>query len=164
MNSSLLTGIIIASHLTTGYGGYMAWKGVVSPHQTLPVAIVEPQKTVSGDKAVNTAPSQKQEASIGSQPKTVVQIIEEQFGPESRLALAVFKAESGLDPQAVGDANTPYPSCGVAQIRILPERRITCDEMKDINHNIEYAKYLRDRKGWNVWTSYRTGNYKRYLQ
>lgn len=99
-----------------------------------------------------------------NEPKelTTQELICKYFGDECRLATAVFTAESGLRADAVGDTNTPYPSCGIAQIRILPTRGITCDEMKQKEHNIEYAKYLRDKAGWRAWSAFKNQSYKRY--
>jgi len=92
------------------------------------------------------------------------EIIQRYFGDNSKMAIAIAKAESGLNPNAIGDTNTRYHSVGLFQIRLLPERGITKEEMLDPEHNVEYAKMLFDKHGWSPWTVYRTGKYRNYLK
>lgn len=91
------------------------------------------------------------------------QLIERYFGNDAKTALAIAKAESGLNPTALGDTNTKYPSAGVFQIRLLPERGITKEQMFDIEHNVEYAKMLYDKYGWSCWSVFNNGSFKKFL-
>lgn len=87
------------------------------------------------------------------------------------IAVAVAKAESGLNPQAVGDGHLTFEkdgelmgmSCGVFQIRNLPGRP-DCEEMKDPKKNVEYAKMMFDKAGWNPWSAWKNNSYQTYLK
>lgn len=84
------------------------------------------------------------------------------FGSEATLAKTVFKNESGLRCEAIGDTNLTYvkngitygASYGIAQIRYLPGRP-TPEQLKDCKFNIQYAKQLRDKQGWTIWSAYK---------
>lgn len=85
------------------------------------------------------------------------------FGSEAETMRAICMAESGLDTNAVGDTNTKYPSVGLCQIRLLPERQLTMEQMKIPEENIKYAKLLYDKYGWTPWSCFNSGAYKKYL-
>jgi len=85
------------------------------------------------------------------------------FPEDWRMAIAIFKAESGLRADAKGDTNTPYPSIGVAQIRMLPERGLNEEDLKDPEYNLQYARLLKDKSGWYPWSCYKNGSYKKYI-
>ena len=94
-----------------------------------------------------------------SKPSDVVQLIKDKFGKDWEMALKIADCESGLTPDAIGD-NYPIkgqviPSVGVFQIRLLPERGLTEEEMKNPEHNVEYAKMLFDKSGWTPWSCFR---------
>ncbi len=95
--------------------------------------------------------------------ETVEELIERYFGTDTKVALAIAMAESGLNPTALGDTNTKYPSAGLFQIRLLPERGITKEQMFNSEENVRYAKLLHDKYGWSCWTVYKNGSYKKYL-
>ena len=42
-----------------------------------------------------------------------------------------------------------YDSVGLFQINLVPSRGITTDDMLDPKHNIEYAKMIFDKRGWD---------------
>lgn len=85
------------------------------------------------------------------------------FGDQANTMRAICQAESGLDPNAVGDTNTKYPSVGLCQIRLLPERQITMEQMKIPEENIKYARLLYDKYGFKPWTMWKNGVWKKYL-
>lgn len=85
------------------------------------------------------------------------------FGSEAETMRAICKAESGLDTNAIGDTNTKYPSVGLCQIRLLPERQITMEQMKIPEENLKYAKLLYDKYGWKPWSAWKDGSYLKYL-
>ncbi len=93
------------------------------------------------------------------------------FGKKDyKIAVAIFKAESHLRCNAEGDGHLKYTkngieygaSYGVAQIRHLPGRP-TPKQLKDCTFNIKYAKQLKDKQGWNVWSAYKNKSYLKYL-
>lgn len=96
-------------------------------------------------------------------PLTIEEKIKNVFGKDGDVAVAVFKAESGLDPNVIGDLKTKYPSVGIAQIRMLPERGLKVADMLDEDKNIAYAKMLFDKSGFSPWTKFNNGDFKKYL-
>lgn len=108
------------------------------------------------------------QVTVPKNKETIDNLLRWTFGSEARLAKAVFKSESGLRCEAEGDANLAYvksgivygKSYGVAQIRYLPSRP-TPQQLLDCKFNIQYAKQLRDKQGWEIWSAY---NNKSYLK
>lgn len=94
--------------------------------------------------------------------ETIEDRIKRIFPEDWRLATAIFKAESGLNPQAVGDTNTPYHSIGIAQIRMLPSRGLDKEQLKDPEYNLRYARMLKDAGGWSHWSCWKSGAYLKY--
>lgn len=74
------------------------------------------------------------------------------FRSDARIALAVFKAESGLRCDSVSPTNDH----GVAQLHGKP--------IYDCTENLLEAKRMFDRRGWQPWVAYNSGAYKKYLQ
>ena len=95
--------------------------------------------------------------------ESIEDMIKRIFPEDWQLATAIFKAESGLRPDAKGDTNTPYPSIGIAQIRMLPERGLNEQDLYDPEYNLEYARQLKDASGWFPWSAYKNGSYKKYI-
>ena len=86
------------------------------------------------------------------------------FPEDWELATAIFKAESGLNPDAKGDTNTAYPSIGIAQIRMLPSRGLNEADLYDPEYNLNYARQLKDHSGWFPWSAYKNGSYRKYIK
>lgn len=86
------------------------------------------------------------------------------------IAVAIAKGESRLRPDAVGDTHIEFwfdgkkmgHSCGIFQIRVLPGRP-DCETLKNADKNIEYARKLYDRAGFQPWTVFTKGTYIKYL-
>lgn len=101
---------------------------------------------------------------------SVESLIQNAFGADAKIALAIAKAESNLEVDRVGDKHIMYEqdgktygmSCGVFQIRTLPGRP-SCEEMLDPEKNIAFAKQLYDKSGWTPWTVWKTNQYKNFL-
>lgn len=89
---------------------------------------------------------------------------------DGRIAVAVAKGESKLRSDAVGDKHIEFwhegkkmgHSCGIFQIRVLPGRP-DCETLKNADKNIEYARKLYDRAGFQPWTVFTKGTYIKYL-
>lgn len=86
------------------------------------------------------------------------------FGSKAEEAMRVFRCESGLNPRSVGDSELASTkrmqaetgkdygsSIGIAQIRLLPGRP-SREWLLDPYNNIQYARQLYDRQGWQPWT------------
>lgn len=113
-----------------------------------------------------------QQTNLESQatPSSPEQLIKEVFGDKADIAIAIAKAESGLNPEAVGDLHITFEkdgklmgmSCGLFQVRIL-EGRPDCETLKDPKENVKFAKALYDKAGWEPWSAYTSGKYLKNL-
>lgn len=103
--------------------------------------------------------------------------IRKAFPGEEKIALAVAKSESGLDPNAKG-YNCKYGErstsckpedrhkawsvdCGIFQVNIVSQE---CPEhLMDPESNIAIAKEMQSKRGWNPWVGFWNGQYKNHL-
>ena len=108
------------------------------------------------------------------------------FGKDCPIAIAIMKAESQGDPTRIGDTHLMFEhknetlghSIGLFQIRTggneggkgwsRPEKHgISVREfekkMLNAHNNIDYAYDIYKKSGWNPWSSYKTGVYKKYM-
>jgi hypothetical protein len=89
-----------------------------------------------------------------------------QYNWDANVAMAVMQAESSCNHVAVGDNwainGLHAPSCGLFQIRTLPNRP-GCEQLKDPNTNVAWAYKLYLARGWQPWSVYNNGKYLRYL-
>ncbi len=97
---------------------------------------------------------------------TVRTAVQREFKGESDLALAVFRAESGLKPSREGDHGS---SIGIAQINLpAHSRKVPSQDkkawLKNFQNNIKLAHKIRCGAGWNSWTVFRTGAYKAFYK
>jgi hypothetical protein len=99
---------------------------------------------------------------------TAEQKIKNTFGDEGRVAVAIFKSESGLDRTQVSNTD----DYGIGQINYptwcehIPGKTKGEKIMWLFNedNNIQFAKMVYDRSGsFNPWTNFRNGEYKKYL-
>ncbi len=82
---------------------------------------------------------------------------------DTTTALAIAKAESGLDPHAI---NKTSGAMGLFQILPLHCYRLIdqpCDKLLELKYNVLMAYALWRENGWTPWEVYRTGAYERYL-
>ncbi len=99
-------------------------------------------------------------------------MIAEVFGRDAKIATAVFKAESGLRCNAVGDGHLRFgdtlygASYGVAQIRKLSptDGRPSVDQLLDCRTNIEFARKMQLAQGFKPWSVFTSGRYLQYLE
>lgn len=140
---------------------------------------LEPVKIVisgSSDPLIATqdAPEQVFESDVvslvSSQPKTIEAKIRAAFPEDPDRAIAIFRSESGLDPNAKGDIPLEYKykgkiighSCGIAQIRVLPGRP-DCETLKDVDENLKFARHLYEKQGWYPWSNFKNGKYLSFM-
>ena len=83
------------------------------------------------------------------------------FGYEWLLAVAVAKAESGLNPRAVNQNRNGTKDIGVFQINDC--HYFTESERFDWRQNIRLAKQVKDTYGWRAWVAYKNGSYRQFL-
>ena len=81
--------------------------------------------------------------------------------PDPNLAAAIAMAESGGNPDAVGDSGV---SIGLWQVNTSAHPNWTKADLHDPEHNAN-AAYAISAGGsdWSPWTVYKTGAYKRFL-
>lgn len=76
------------------------------------------------------------------------------------VALKVMRAESGCNPNAIGDnrviGGIYAPSCGLFQIRTL-KGRPTCEQLQNPTTNIDWAWKLYQSSGWQPWSVCKNG-------
>ena len=109
------------------------------------------------------------------------------FPEESQVAIAVFKAESSLNPNNIGyncryeyfnektqATSTKVTVCKVADrakaiskdygiAQINDQHSKTPEEFLDLETNLKKARELYDERGWKCWYAYTDGLYKKYL-
>lgn len=108
---------------------------------------------VDPEKGFESADIPRDTVSREGRSESVEDKIRKVFGKEADNALKIVACESGGNPTALGDTNTKYPSAGLFQIRLLPERGITKEQMFNVDENINYAKMLFDKTGtWRHWS------------
>lgn len=83
------------------------------------------------------------------------------FKTESRIALAIAKAESRLNPRAVNKNRNGSKDIGIFQIN--DKHGWSANDRFDWRKNIQMAKELRDRHGWTEWSVYNNGTYRNFL-
>ena len=88
---------------------------------------------------------------------------------DTNIMLAISKSEASCNTNAVGDGHLTFNkgaygmSCGVLQVRILPDRNTTCDELKDPFKGVEWAHKIWLQQGYKAWSDYKNGKYLKYL-
>ena len=90
---------------------------------------------------------------------------------DGRVMYGVCKAESKGKVDAVGDTTLTYVqdgvtygmSCGMLQVRILPGRNITCEDMHNPENNVAKAFEIWKAQSYQAWTCFSNGSYLRYL-
>lgn len=99
-------------------------------------------------------------------PKTAIEKLICSKDWDCKLAIAIFKAESGLRCEAVGDGHLKVgeygASYGIAQIRYL-KGRPKPEQLLDCEFNINYAYGMYKAQGWKPWSAYTNGAYKKHL-
>lgn len=128
-----------------------------------PADYLETLKVVSRTDEKSTPPSKPSNNRVEEEIRKV-------FGKDADTAIAIAKAESGLNPTREGDGHLTYwkngkmygDSIGVFQIRTFntrPDR----EKLKDYKFNIAYAYELYKSGGWEHWTVYKNGSYLKFL-
>lgn len=85
---------------------------------------------------------------------------------DTTIAKAVCLAESGNNPNAVGDLSVIggiyAPSYGLMQIRALVGRPDK-EQLLNPEFNMQYAYELWSRQGFKPWSAFNNNKYKKYL-
>jgi hypothetical protein len=79
--------------------------------------------------------------------KTTEELIRQYFGEAGDEAVAVARAESGLNPSAI---NYQSDCVGLFQIKLFPNRP-SKEELLTLEGNIKTAYTLYQQQGWCIW-------------
>ena len=121
----------------------------------------EPKITIRDD--FWKAEVKREDEQVEDAENSILDLIKKEFGDEWRVAYAVAMAESGMNPEAVGDKHCAKPSIGLFQINKIYHDHTTEDLMNP-EYNIKVAKEISSKgRGWENWTTYRNGQYLSFL-
>ena len=123
-----------------------------------------------GTVTINEDRGRANDQQVRHDTSSIEGMIAEVFPEDPKTAVAIFKSESGLNPNAKGDIPLEYEyqgriighSCGLAQIRVLPGRP-DCETLKNPKNNLEWARKIYDRVGWTAWSNFKNDRYKNFL-
>lgn len=85
----------------------------------------------------------------------------EKYDWNTSMIIRIMYLESRCAANAVGDGHLIFSdgingiSCGLLQVRILPERKVTCQEMKNPKANIAMAYAIYKSQNYNAWSVYK---------
>lgn len=160
----LALGILAQPHQAPNLNNTEVKRQPVVSKQTK-VAKVEPQKAVEPKPQAEV--QQERPVEVATQTQAVqhpvgcenYRSLVSQYFEKVDVALQVMRAESGCNPNAIGDGHLTYiqdgttygMSCGMFQVRYLPGRP-SCNEMQDPSQNIAYAAKLFASGGWRHWS------------
>lgn len=158
----IIENILVWSFLVTGMDSTATW--------TIDNPIVETARADSvgtGEEPEDTSVLSDEDMDSNR----IEALVRRTFPEDPDTAVAVAMAESGMNPETVGDRHLTFVrdgktygmSCGIMQIRNLPGRP-DCESMKDPVKNVEYARSLYERSGWKPWGAYTNGSFKKYLK
>lgn len=131
--------------------------------QANPVQVTAVESQESPAQLNNLAPEAEPKAEVQpeSWPKGCEHYVAEvtKYAWNASVMVRVMSAESGCNPQAVGD-NYPIrglhaPSCGLFQVRTLAGRP-SCEELKNPITNIQWAWRIYQSQGYSAWSVCRT--------
>ncbi len=108
---------------------------------------------------------------------TLEQHLQQIFGSQAKVALAVLKAESNLDLHSInynciygGRSTFCKPQdiykawsvdCGISQVNIRGQ--VCPAELMTLDGNMKAVEKIYKEQGLNAWVSYRNGLYRKYL-
>lgn len=90
----------------------------------------------------------------------------EKWGPyDCKTALAVFKAESGLNEEAYHVNTNNTVDVGIAQVNSIHFKKPGCSlkELVDQYKNVDCAYTIWKSSGWGAWVGFNNGNFKTHL-
>lgn len=97
--------------------------------------------------------------------RTTKQLISDTFGSEARVAYAVMMAESGGRTNATNKNTNGSTDRGLFQINSIHTKKVNgnLESLYNVETNVNVAKRIYDGSGWNAWSAYKNGSYKKYL-
>jgi hypothetical protein len=104
---------------------------------------------------------EKQDLGHSSPDSSVERTIAEYFPENPKLAIAIAKAESGLNPKATNHNRNNSDDYGVFQINSI--HNPTYEEKTQPEANIRLARRIYERDGWGAWSAYLNKSYLKFL-
>jgi hypothetical protein len=92
---------------------------------------------------------------------TIEEKIAKTFPENPELMIAVFKAESGLNPMATNKNTNGSRDIGIAQINSVHGHDDL--EMFDVDKNLKVAREIYDKQGILAWYGFSNGSYKKFM-
>ena len=89
----------------------------------------------------------------------LVRLITKYFGSESKIAVAIAYAESGMRCDAVSPTNDH----GLMQVNMRWHANKFSKSPYDCEENIRVAYQIFKDSGWNAWSTFKNGAYKKFL-
>lgn len=141
---------------------FIGWTGTSNTYR---FTTIKEQVTVSEVKAEDTS------MTAPETPQTVeeeiIEYITKVFGKDARMALAVSRCESSLNPNAINKNNYLYGGKGIDhglfQVNSYWHRFKGDIANLTWKENVRMAKDIFDASGWNAWYCYRNGGYLKFL-
>ncbi len=90
----------------------------------------------------------------------IIQEIIKHFPECPEIAIAIAKAESRLNPQAIGYNTNGSIDRGLFQINSIHGLG---EELYNYRTNIQVARKIYEKRGWSAWSAYTNGSYKKHL-
>ena len=136
------------------------------------IQIAEAYKNVEVEAIATIVEPKEVQLLVVPTQKSTEEQIRKTFSKDPNTAVAVAKAESGVELKA--DAYNPewhydsngnkicQGSYGIFQIACVHELE-NPKKLFDTQYNIKRAKEIKDSKGWMQWGGYSSGGWKKYL-
>lgn len=93
---------------------------------------------------------------------TIEEKIAKTFPENPKVMIAVFKAESGLNPMAVNINKNGSVDIGVAQINSVHKKDQL--ELFDVDKNLAVAREIYEKQGIMAWYAFQNGSYLKHLK
>ncbi len=104
---------------------------------------------------------ERPEAIVEVKELTIEEKIAKAFPENPAVMIAVFKAESGLNPMATNKNTNGSRDIGIAQINSVHGHDDL--EMFDVDKNLKVAREIYDKQGILAWYGFSNGSYKKFM-
>jgi hypothetical protein len=90
--------------------------------------------------------------------------IRKTFPEDADVAVAIAKAESELNPNALNPEKHKGCSGSIGIMQIACLHHENPEELYDVRENLQTARRIYDAEGWEPWGAYTDFRYKNYLE
>ena len=137
--------------------------GATNEKESFPIqanADNQPEITQANDNADKDKSDESDENADTGKYNSIEKMINDKFN--DKIALAIADAESHFNPVAYHKNSNGTVDCGVFQINSVhnPTKK-QCDNPKA---NIDLAYQIYQKKGYDAWTTFTSGKYKKYIE